>query len=192
MTDQALAILDDRVTLPASYLAARIALAKCDRIDECQEWASKAAAIASYAHQSKDDTLLATAERIRARAVRRLGELLGKVPVYPASGTSRREAADDAGLTRLDRLQASAVAAIPAAKFDEIVERKNPPKLYKLAAVGVKHKGGRPKGATRLSMLRRQLADAEKSAHVHAMRLAGALELVSKAKAALAAYKAAA
>ena len=67
---------DGAVILPPTYIAARIALAKCDRVDECQEWASKATALSSYAKQAKDDALQVLADRIRARAVRRCGELL--------------------------------------------------------------------------------------------------------------------
>src|SRR5262245_38639552 len=42
--------------LPAAYEAAKDALAKCDQVDECKDWADKAAAIASYARQAHDDT----------------------------------------------------------------------------------------------------------------------------------------
>ncbi len=55
-----------RAKLPASYDAARAALAKCDRIDECQDWANKAEALASYARMADDDTLRKHADRIRA------------------------------------------------------------------------------------------------------------------------------
>jgi hypothetical protein len=35
--------------LPATYEQAKLALASCERIDECWEWANKAEALASYA-----------------------------------------------------------------------------------------------------------------------------------------------
>ena len=44
--------------LPAAYETAKQALAECSRIDECQNWADRAAALASYARQARDDTLL--------------------------------------------------------------------------------------------------------------------------------------
>lgn len=47
----------DRARLPQSYEAAKNALANCMSIDECQTWANKAEALASYAKQSNDDTL---------------------------------------------------------------------------------------------------------------------------------------
>src|SRR5262245_7890839 len=62
--------------LPEAYESAKRALAECERIDECQEWADKMSALASYARQAEDETLLRTAMRIRGRALRRAGELL--------------------------------------------------------------------------------------------------------------------
>ena len=58
--------------LPATYEAAKTALANCARIDECQGWADKMAALASYARQVKDDELRKMADRIKARAIRRI------------------------------------------------------------------------------------------------------------------------
>ena len=57
----------DSARLPATYEAARVALSECVRVDECQEWADKAAALASYARQADDTTLEAYAKRIRGR-----------------------------------------------------------------------------------------------------------------------------
>lgn len=65
--------------LPATYEAAKSALAECSRIDECMEWANKAEAMASYAKQANDDSLRKMADRIQARAIRRCGELLKQV-----------------------------------------------------------------------------------------------------------------
>ena len=41
-------------SVPAAYEAARAALAKCVKLDECKEWADKAAAMEIYARQAKD------------------------------------------------------------------------------------------------------------------------------------------
>ena len=57
--------------LPQRYEAARSAIAECERIDECKDWSDKAAAMASYARQAKDDSLRVMAVRIQARAERR-------------------------------------------------------------------------------------------------------------------------
>ncbi len=51
--------------LPAAYEAAKVALANCASIDECQQWANKAEALASYAKQADDDTLRKQADRIQ-------------------------------------------------------------------------------------------------------------------------------
>jgi len=62
--------------LPATYEQAKTALASCERIDECKTWANKAEALASYAKMADDDSLRRLSDRIQARAVRRMGELL--------------------------------------------------------------------------------------------------------------------
>jgi hypothetical protein len=61
-----------KARLPASYEQAKIALASCAKIDECQDWANKAEALASYAKMADDDSLRVLADRIQARAVRRM------------------------------------------------------------------------------------------------------------------------
>ena len=70
--------------LPANYERAKNALSQCVSIDECKDWSDKAAALASYAKQAKDDSLHKMALRIQGRAVRRCGELLKQVE--PARG----------------------------------------------------------------------------------------------------------
>ena len=60
----------------AAYEAARAALAKCVKLDECKTWADKAAAMEVYARQARDRELEANAIEIRVRAERRLGELI--------------------------------------------------------------------------------------------------------------------
>jgi hypothetical protein len=72
-----------RAILPANYEKAKRAIAACERIDECQDWADRAAALASYAKQSTDDSLLRLAMRIQLQAVRRCGELMKKIPAHP-------------------------------------------------------------------------------------------------------------
>ena len=58
------------------YDAAKQAVAACVSIDECRDWKDKAAALAAYARLARDEELENNARRIRARATRRIGELL--------------------------------------------------------------------------------------------------------------------
>src|SRR6185312_2908037 len=94
-------------SLPVNYEAAKTAIAQCERIDECKDWADKAAAIASYARQAKDTSLRDAATRIRLRALRRVGELLERIPAQPGKGPgggtnpeSRTQLAARAGISR--------------------------------------------------------------------------------------------
>jgi hypothetical protein len=132
--------------LPQRYEAARAAIAECERIDECKSWSDKAAAMASYARQAKDDSLRVMAVRIQARAERRCGELLklipradeatryGKVAAVPP--VTRTQAATDAGLSERQRKTALRIANVPAATFDAHVESARPPSITHLASMG--------------------------------------------------------
>ena len=66
--------------LPARYESACKAIAECVRIDELKDLADRQAALASYAKQAKDDSMMRLAQRIQLRAVRRCGELLKQIP----------------------------------------------------------------------------------------------------------------
>jgi hypothetical protein len=50
------------------------------KIHECEDWAHEAEAMASYARQSGDEELRLMADRIPARALDRVGELLREIP----------------------------------------------------------------------------------------------------------------
>jgi hypothetical protein len=80
--------------LPATYESAKRALAECSRIDECQNWSDKAAALASYARQARDDTLFNFATRIKARALDRCGELRRRIPASPGGRPETKDVAD--------------------------------------------------------------------------------------------------
>ena len=135
--------------LPATYEAARKALSECQGIDECQEWADKAAALASYAKQAEDETLMKMAARIKARAVRRAGELLHQIE--PAHGANQNNSAGDhtnvqtrsgaareAGMSKHQQVQATRVASVPQDDFEDQVESDRPPTLSQLAQQGLK------------------------------------------------------
>lgn len=133
---------NDSAKLPATYEAARTAIAECERIDECKTWSDKAASLASYARQAKDDSLRVMAVRIQARAERRCGELLKLIE--PASGartdlgraTTRGDAARQAGLSDHQRKTALRIATVPEADFNRQVESERPPTVTRLADQG--------------------------------------------------------
>lgn len=139
-----------KAPLPVVYVAAQQALAQCVAIDECKEWADKAAALECYARQRDDETLLNLATRIKARAVRRIGELLMEIepkhtgrPPENRGGTppiSRKKAATDAGLSDDKHKQALRIARIPEGSFNTQTDSDPPPTLVKLAEQGTRRK----------------------------------------------------
>lgn len=144
--------------LPQRYEAARAAIAECERIGECKNWRDKAAAMASYAQQAKDDSLRVIPVRIQARAERRCGELLKQISVTPGIRTdlgsvpsrgsdahgqgaavpavTRTQAVTDAGLSERQRKNALRIANVPEATFDVQVESPRPPSITQLANLG--------------------------------------------------------
>lgn len=140
--------------LPKNYEAAKVALAACNQIDECKDWADKSAALASYAKMADDDELYNFAVRVKARAIRRCGELLQQIekgrggqPSHATRGDappSRNQTARDAGLSDDQRKDALRLASIPAADFDETVESDTPPTITRLAEQGTVKKATSP------------------------------------------------
>jgi len=137
---------DASAPLPQKYEAARAAIAECERIDECKNWSDKAAAMASYARQAKDDSLRVMSVRIQARAERRCGELLKQIPRadeatrYGKDGTvppvTRTQMATNAGLSERQRKTAIRIASVPEATFEAQVESPRPPSITQLADQG--------------------------------------------------------
>ena len=130
--------------LPQLYETAKKALAECERLDECAEWADQAAAIASYARQADDVELENYARRIRARAVRRCGELLRNfdarggdrsktVAPLAFASPSRSMVAQQAELSEHKARVAVNIAAIPEPEFEALVESKRAPGTTLLA-----------------------------------------------------------
>lgn len=136
--------------LPQTYEAAKTALANCVNIDECQQWADKAEALASYAKMADDDTLRKLADRIQARAVRRAGELLKQLDARgdhmknDGADISRSDAARDAGISERQRVTAVRVANVPGDQFDTAVESADPPTVTQLAEMGRKRRTPEP------------------------------------------------
>ncbi len=137
-------------TLPTAYINACNAMAECSTMDECQTWADKAAALASYAKQSQDDQLMKMAMRIQSRAISRCGELLSQIDIVrgdkslfvDANGSdsivTRKSAAEQAGLSERQQYTALRVANVPKDEFERLVESDNPPTVTKLAELGKK------------------------------------------------------
>jgi len=134
--------------LPETYENARVALAECQQVDECKDWADKAAALASYARQSEDDQLERMAQRIRARAIRRAGELakqlmqpVGRPPDNVEGDLnimSRQQVKERSGFSDHQLTQATRIANVPEREFEDQVEGSKPPTLSQLASQGVK------------------------------------------------------
>jgi hypothetical protein len=131
--------------LPVSYAQAKAVLSSCARVDECKEWADKAAALASYARQAEDKTLLNYATRIQSRAIKRAGQLLKQFDGRGAhrkslgahtSSKTQRQAAADAGMSKHQQVQAVDIANIPDELFDTQVEGDEPPTITELAEQG--------------------------------------------------------
>jgi hypothetical protein len=137
-----------RIDLPMTYKTAVIALRECWRVDECNAWANKAAALAGYARQAKDRELYALATRIQLRARRRCGELISQIKAERGRRTdlelrdgtdprsSRTQAASEAGLSERQRKTDLRIANIEEAEFERAVESPIPPTMTALAERG--------------------------------------------------------
>jgi hypothetical protein len=131
-----------RARLPDTYKNAVAALERCMKVDECQKWAKKAEALASYAKQANDMALRKMADRIQARAIRRCGELLAQIKPARGDGrpsggpVGRAATAKAAGMSEHQRKTAFRVAAVPKPEFDAAVESENPPTVTSLAKRG--------------------------------------------------------
>lgn len=143
--------------LPAMYEAARKQLSECARVDECKDWSDKAAALASYAKQVNDESLLIMARRIKLRANDRMGELLKAIDSQQGMRTdrlqegthqksvqrpsnvkpTRAQVAREAGLSEHQQKTAMRIASVPREEFEAAVESEAPPTVTELAQRGV-------------------------------------------------------
>jgi len=133
--------------LPVKYEAAKLAIMECFRTDECQDWADKMQALASYARQSQDYEMEKTALRIRSRAIKRGGEILKETQKAHGANQNirdaadpnvytRKAAADDAGLSARQAKTMIRVSNVPNEIFEQQVESENPPTITSLAQQG--------------------------------------------------------
>jgi hypothetical protein len=145
----AVEVAPDSANLPVRYETARKALAECAAVDELKEWNDKAAAMAVYARQAKDNSLHQYALRIQARAQRRMGQLLKSIPGRSggdrgnsATGgkrpmaETRTSVAQSVGLSEHQRKTAIRVASVSDESFESQVESSTPPSITRLAEEG--------------------------------------------------------
>lgn len=101
-----------------------------------------------HARWSEMDAERVAAEaRIRARAIRRAGELLRQIEPRPGARTdiepdaaadTRSDAAREAGMSKRQQNTATRIANVPEADFEAQVESDRPPTLSQLAQQGIK------------------------------------------------------
>lgn len=94
------------------------------------------------------------AQRIRAGAIRRAGELLKQIEPGQGARDGKREAGDhlplrsdmarDAGMSPHQAKQAVRVANVPAADFERQVEDPKPPTPAQLASQGIQRREPAP------------------------------------------------
>lgn len=114
------------------YNAAKSALATCARVDEVKDVKDKAEAIRLYARQQSDSELERYAAMIKARAMRRLGELSADLDVHeqakggrlPTSGMpTKTSVLKDAGISTSTAHRCEVIAAIPEVEFEAQLEK---------------------------------------------------------------------
>lgn len=136
-------------TFPQVYQGAKQALAECATVDECKGWADRAAALASYAKQAADSELEDKVRAIRNRAIKRMGEILQQIEPQQGARTdqlgaaadpklTRKQAANDAGISRRQSKDALRIASLSEDDFAEPNDKGRPATLTELASRGTK------------------------------------------------------
>ena len=127
------------VALPSFYERACVAVKECVDIPEANEWKGKAEAIIAYSKTVDDKRLENYAKRIKARAYRRMGELLKSYKGNnnqhtPLTVTS---VAEQNGITERKQRTAINLADVPDQQFTEQIDRGNPATITDLAKQGI-------------------------------------------------------
>lgn len=112
------------------YDAARNALAQAANIDEVKDVKDKAEAIRLYARQQQDSELEDYAAKIKARAMRRLGQLSSDLDTasnqhaLSSGGKTKAEVLYNAGISTTTAHRCEKLASIPEEKFEESLANK--------------------------------------------------------------------
>jgi len=135
--------------MPLNYEAAKNAIAKCARIDECKQWEDQAVALTAYAKQIKDKDLEQAVRRIKVRAKVRMGELLTKMEARHGGwqlpngqmtnkrGLSPRYRAGlEADIGRRGINEAVSMARVPVSERERRIETTPPITTRQLADLG--------------------------------------------------------
>lgn len=133
--------------LPASYQKAITAITQCDRIDEVKNWSDKMQALSSYYKQANDTQMENMCKRIKARAQRRCYELISifdgrNGQNLPNSKNdhegnfSKRDIAQQAGITEKQQRNINNIGKIPEDEFNKLIESDNVPSTNQLSNIG--------------------------------------------------------
>ena len=121
----------NEVSFPELYQQARTALQALIRVDEIKEVLNKHEAIACYAKQVRDDSLLQYAKRVKLRAYERMGALLLELP-----DIERTKVAQENHIGPALQSQAMRMQNIPPRVRDKLIDQKIPATMRELGSQG--------------------------------------------------------
>jgi hypothetical protein len=127
-----------RVTKPpVEYETAVKALAACLSLDDSKRWADKADALAAWAKIYHDGTVTRQAKALKLHAYRRMGQLAKELNPVKNSNMGREKnsgaspALEKLGLSHTEANAAMALAKIPVASFERLVDDPKSPSTYR-------------------------------------------------------------
>lgn len=118
----------DATKFPELYMRAKMALRECAHLDEVKDIQDKHSAIAHYAKQAKDKSLLYYAERIQLRAFMRIGELIATL------SESSTEIVKIHGISYAHQKWATKAQHLPKKVVDTLIDQQTPPPSKKKMA----------------------------------------------------------